>query len=206
VEAQIRHYDRILLINLEGVVTEQELAQLSGVVNTVASRISSVVCDVHRANVAPGPAAALLKLKKSYERSKVKFLIVSTVLAGADHRTLADAVDALKTQESSRVLEIFAQEAALIEARAKVDRFRTDILNRIGAPAGTTVTLDAAIRGLEERHARLRTLFKALSSEVLHLQGESEVRMPEPTDPGAIKAAETKRRALDAIAASGAVD
>lgn len=200
-----RQYDRVLLIEIDGPVSEPELAQLAGYLNTVASRIAAVVMDVQRAELPPAVVTTVMKLKKQYERSKIKFLIVSTDIIGADKAGLAAAVESLKTAESAKIMEIFALEGELKKARDEIMKAQAEVAARLGVAPGAD-GLDAALRALEEKNRQLRLVFKAFAAEIHQLEGEHEVKMPGSDNPDAVRVAERKLRALDTIKASGALE
>ena len=89
--------------------------------------------------------------------------------------------------------------------RSRWSSIAPELLSKLGLK-DASAPLDPAVKSLEAKHAQLRLLFKTLSSEILHLQGDSEIKMPGAENEAAVKVAETKRRALDLIRASGAID
>jgi hypothetical protein len=194
------------MINADGVVTEPDLAQISGLISPIVSRIGFVIFDIHRAKLDSAASAALLRLKKQCEKSKLKFLVVSPGFAGADFPALAEAVDALKSSDGARLIEIFAQEGALRKAQLLAKQGRLQLLFKLGVTGDSSTPLEPAIRALEERHELLRQLYKTLASEILRLQGENEIKMPGSGNSGAVRVAEAKRRALDVVTGSGVLD
>lgn len=178
---------------------------LSNFINTIAPRLGVVILDVHRAKIEPVIHGVLTKLKKQYERNKLKFLIVSPSLAGADRKGLVAALESLKAMGGARVIEVFAAEAAVKKAELLVAQCRLKLLGKLGVSGDSSTPLDDMVRALETRHSQLRQLYKTLASEILHLQGDSEIRMPGSDNPGAVRISEAKRRALDAINTNGEI-
>lgn len=205
-EIRARQFGRILLLKLEDGVTEPDLKQVSGLISTIASRIGFVIADVIGAKFDPAAALTLHRLKKQYERSKLKFVIVSPAFAGADFRALPEAVNSLKSPDGARLIEIFGLEAALKQAEVNAKQSRLKLLFTLGVTGDSSSPLDPAIRALEDKHALLRHLFKTLASEVLHLEGDSEILMPGPDNLGAVRVAEAKLRALEMVNSLGVLD
>lgn len=209
---QIRHFDRILLMNLDGPVTEADLVQTAGYINTLATKIACVVFDVHLAQIEAPVAKTLLRLKVEYEKNKIRFLLVSPQLAGADSATLADAVDSINTSESARLTEIFAQDAELRQARQELAKLKAELMARLGLKETPEQPLPKdeitrAIYALEEKNKQLQQLFKTLSSEIHRIQGKSEnLSVPGADNPEAVRVAEVKRRALDGVKGAGILD
>lgn len=208
----VRHYDRVLLLNLEGTVLEADLVQMAGYINTLATRLGSVVVDVHKAELDLNTGKTLLRLKTQYEKSKLRFLIVSPELIGADTASLADAIDKINSTESARITEIFAQDAELLLAQREITKARAELLAKLGLKESAEQPLpkdgiSGAIYALEEKNKQLLQLFKTLSSEIHHLQeDDASKEMPGSDNPLAVRIAESKRRILDIIYGTGLLD
>jgi hypothetical protein len=205
VEARLRQIDRTLLVQLEGALTEPDLAQLGSQLDAVASRLDQAICDVERVKPDANAAAGLAKLKKRYETNRIRFVIVSSSMPGADAKSVPEALGRLKSAEAARLAEVMEAEAALGAAREAAAGIRAELLSLLRAPDPAS-PVEPLLAALETRHARLRQLFKTLSSELLRLEGDAEVRMPGPDDADAVRVAQTKLRALDKVRASGALD
>jgi hypothetical protein len=209
---QIKHYDRVLLLELSGPVLEPDLVQIAGFVNTLITKVSAVVADVRRAELEMPVVNTLMRLKKQYEKAKIRFLVASPDLIGADAVSPEGAVKTLKSTEADRIAELFAADAELAQMQAEVAKARAQLVSALGLTetAEAPLAKDAISKAMvevEERNKQLLQMFKTLSSEIHHLQGgDGKVEMPGSDNPTAVRVAETKRRALDQIRAGKVLD
>jgi len=210
-KTQARHYDRTLLIELEDLVSEPDLVQLSGWINTLASKLGAVVLDLHKAQLEPSVASTVMRLKKQYEKNKLKFLVVSPELIGADAGNVAAAVASLKSTESARIAEIFAHEKEIFRLQKEAAKVRDLFVAAMGLKEGPEPLpkdeLSRALHALEDKNKQLMRLFKTLSSEIIHLSGKhDQITMPGADNPTAVRIAESKRKALDIVKSTKVLD
>jgi hypothetical protein len=210
-DVQLRHLDRILLVSIDGLVIEADLAKLSGFLNTLASKLSVIVFDLHAAQVDPKAAATVFRLKKQYEKNRLRFLVVAPDIIGADSARMVDAISSIKSVESERIIELLAKESELVQVEKAITQARTALIGAMGLSQEgpepvSDEDLSRSFRVLEDRNRQLMRLFKTLSSEITILQGEGVQDVPGQDNPAMAAIEEAKSRILDVLGSKGVVD
>lgn len=198
-----RHYTKILLINFQEPVTAPDLVQMAMLINTVATKIGYVIIDANSEQLGLATRDILEKLKVQYEKCRIKLSLVALKVPGADYATLAEALDAINTNESAKIMEVFAGEYKYNQLAALNTLAKTELAKSLGLP--DTAPIDAikkSFKELEKKNSQLRHIHNALSKDVKTMQRADAAPETIPTNI-AKQITATKKRALEAIESSG---
>ncbi len=159
-----RNYGKIVILSINGPVTQADLISLAVEVPESCANAAHVILVLAPPAPLDAQAAKHLLAWRDKQATLRPKLVVAADLAGADAKDLVQALDVIDTTEADRLLQVFARDHELARLREKKASTDKQVEQLLALPAKhTQADFEAAAQKLRMRNRTVKSLLHVFS-------------------------------------------